>query len=233
AARGGHVLAIEKLVASGADLNAVNAKGYTALYIAVHNDHFEAINKLMSYETIQESINVKIKDGKTPWSVAFDKKNIPLMIKMIEKGVDFAGEYGDKKQSLMAWAVSNNHMALVKTLVLAGASFTDISTPDGDTLLHIAIRHGWNDVVKAMLAHPSIHVCLSKENNSGKVPLDLAVDLDRQEMRKLLLDKDPDHSGPTSQAATDAVCVYAYASDGQRDHAPVKIISNYYRKSLS
>lgn len=72
AALSGNNLAIDKLLAKGADINQRNNQGNTALHLAIRNEHESTVKWLLSKQAKVNLLNAK---GNTPWDFAQEIDN--------------------------------------------------------------------------------------------------------------------------------------------------------------
>jgi len=77
---------IEAAIAAGADINAKDKLGYTALHLAIKNKKAELIHKLITMEGID--LNAKTNKGFTPMLVAAWKGNLATVQVLIKQGAD-------------------------------------------------------------------------------------------------------------------------------------------------
>jgi hypothetical protein len=76
-------------------------------------------------------------------------------------------------QERMLEAAYNGNTAVITSLLGAGVS-TSVSDIDGNTPLHLAVRHGCVDTIRALI---DAKAYLNAQNRKGKTPLMIAVDL--------------------------------------------------------
>lgn len=127
---------LEEYIAQGADVNAKDIMGFTALMYAVADkDH-----KLNIIETLLKNgadVNAKSNDGYTPLLAAMHGENPETIVLLLERGANF-NEIGDYLTILFAVsAMEEPKPQIIKTLIKKGAS-VDAKDTNGVTALHIA-----------------------------------------------------------------------------------------------
>ena len=86
AAERGDVAAIDRLVASGAPIDAANASGQTPLLMAVQNNHLAAATRLIDAGA---NVNAQAANQDTPWLLAGALGRTAMLRHMLPKGPDF------------------------------------------------------------------------------------------------------------------------------------------------
>lgn len=137
---------IVKLVLAGADVEAKNGNGWTALVRAAINGYKEISEILVKAGA---NINAKDEDGKTAlmWlSMCEAKERVDMLIKL---GAD-VNVKGKNDQTALIFSVIVGRSQIVKMLIDAGA---DVNAKDayGQTALKLANISGQRDVVKMIL----------------------------------------------------------------------------------
>jgi ankyrin repeat protein len=167
------------LLKQGADVNALQADGMTALHWAVHHDDLPTTTLLL-----RAGANVKAANryAVTPLSLACTNGNTDIVELLLKAGADpntnlrggetalmtaaRTGKTGpvkallargadvnakDRKgQTALMWAAADGHADVVKTLIDAGADFRK-PVPSGFTPLLFAAREGRIEVVRVLL----------------------------------------------------------------------------------
>ncbi len=146
AADAGDLAKTKSLVAQGADVNAKNKRGWTALSVAAFNDRMEVIKYL-----IAQGADIKLVGAynRTALMNAASNGNVELVKLLLSKGAD------PKFQSfglnvLMAAAIAGN-AEVVKLLLDKGADVHTKNKEDGNTALFYAANNGSLDIVKLLL----------------------------------------------------------------------------------
>ncbi len=171
---------IKTLLADGADVNAAQADGMTALHWMVYHDDFKAAEQL-----VKAGANVKAKNryGVTALSLACTNGNEKIVALLLDAGADpnaalpggetalltaaRTGKSGPVKalldrganvnakerhgQTAIMWAAAEGHAEVVKLLIEAKAEFQE-PLPSGFTPLLFACRAGHLETAKTLIA---------------------------------------------------------------------------------
>ena len=141
----GDFSALEKLISSGADVNARSSEEWTPLMLATIKGHTEMIEALLRNGADSNARNRK---GWTALMFAVSMSDAVSMRILIEGGASLNARDKEGKTALMQAANENNRVC-VRILVEAGA---DVSLEDhsGETALDIARRRGYEEIVELL-----------------------------------------------------------------------------------
>ena len=111
-----------------------------------------------------------------------DKINVVKML--LAKGADINAKdiYDD---TIVHFACKKGHIDVVKMLLAKGADI-NAKDSDGNTPLHGACQEGHIEVIKKLLEFPAVLDSLTITNNNGKTPLELAKEINKQEIALLI-----------------------------------------------
>ncbi|MGC2423670.1 MAG: ankyrin repeat domain-containing protein [Nitrospirota bacterium] len=111
----GDVEAVKSCLAKGADVNAKDKAGGTALMVAINNNHADVVRLLVDKGA---DVNAKDKDGWTALMVASYKSHPDFVRLLIDKGADVNAKSSDGNTAL---TLDMSHMDIEKMLKAAGA----------------------------------------------------------------------------------------------------------------
>lgn len=146
----GYLDLVKKFLELGADINAVNHNGASALILAAFNGHV----KLCDY-LIEQGIDINRTDqgGFTALMVACEaaKASADLVKTLVDKGADVNARSGRGSTALMA-AAKIGHAEIVSLLLAKGAEINARNTDHNVTPLIWAANGGHVSIVKYLLA---------------------------------------------------------------------------------
>ena len=156
------------------------------MYACLYNDI-----KLIEMLINKKSINCVDKNGKNALFYLLSKQNntqtsdkeTAIIIRLlIKNGINLncvaKYEQGNKfyKQSPLSLAANNNYFISFKELLNNGANLNFITEPEGDTILHIAVKKINHEMIKLILKSNNIN--LEIKNKEGKTARDLALEIE-------------------------------------------------------
>jgi ankyrin repeat protein len=170
---------VRELLAKGADVNAAQVDGMTALHWAVYNDDAETAQLLVGSRA---NVNATNRYGVPPLLTACTNGNATLVRLLLDGGADAnaslpggetalmtAARVGSfeavkallarganpnaqerRNQTALMWAAAEGHATVVRALIEAGSTI-NATLPSGFTPLFFAVREGHIDVVRVLL----------------------------------------------------------------------------------
>ena len=227
---------VEYYLQHNADVNQVNHRGQTPLFIASLNNNIEIIRLLLSVENID--VNPVADLGFTPLSITRSVAIVHMLIEaganinqrdhlgrtllmnvsqrgrteivriLIEHGADISVSSGHKTATYMA--CEHGHAEIVRLLLAAGADINQTNFR-GKTLLRKASQYGYIDVVRVLLeagANPNQVV-------NGETPIYTATRYGRHNVVRMLLEAGVEINDMTAGAnITDTTLLYIASKKG-------------------
>lgn len=170
AVRNGQIDSAAELINSGAEIEAKDDQGNTALHNAVRRRNASLVTLLLKSGANASAINEL---GETPLHVAYGKEIITLLL---EHGANLNAQDNHGKTPLYN-AAYQGIGDLVSHLLTHNAK-PDIADHSGRNALHAAVLHGNIALVTFVLINSE--ELLGATDSEGNTPLMLAIQLDRQ-----------------------------------------------------
>ena len=142
----GDVAAARVLVQKGADVNAPQSDGATALHWAVYRDSVEAVDLLMRAGA-KSAAN---REGMTPLAMAALYGDPRIVDRLLKGGAD-AKALGPNGESMVMFAARNGNPDVIRLLVEAGANVNAREPLRGTTALMWAVEQKHPEAVAALL----------------------------------------------------------------------------------
>jgi len=187
------------LLVEGADVNAAQVDGMTALHWGAYYDDSEIVRLLVDAgadatlrnrygvtplalactngnATIIESLlaagantNATLPGGETALMTAARTGKLAAVQKLLARGADVNAKERRGQTALM-WAAAEGHADVVSALLAAGADYR-VALPSGFTALMFAAREGRSDVVRVLLeAGADVHAVMRPKGTFARVP---------------------------------------------------------------
>jgi ankyrin repeat protein len=144
----GDIARLTSLIDSGADVNAADVEGATALHWAVYADRTEAARILLSAGADPAIEN---RFGVAPLYLAAVNGNAPMIDLLLTAGAD-AGAFGPNGETMLMTAARTGLTEPLNVLIQAGAEI-DVRDPNfGQTALMLAVRERNSHAVELLLS---------------------------------------------------------------------------------
>ena len=151
AVRTGDFERVKHLIHNGADINASDKDGNTALHWASTMGNTKIINLLISYFA---DINAQNKDGYTALHCVFQGGHIEVMKLLIHNGADLNAVCNDGYSVLHLAAIyphTKNSVDIIKFLIHSGAN-VNATNKEGNTPLHLtSVRYSGPEIVELLI----------------------------------------------------------------------------------
>ncbi|WP_283136940.1 ankyrin repeat domain-containing protein [Rhizohabitans arisaemae] len=162
----------ERLLAGGASPDEPDEDGDTALYRAAVQGHADIVRMLLAAGADPDREGTG-DGGGLPLCAAACWGHLDAVVALLDAGADPNRREDEAGSAMTAlhWAASNEHLAVVNTLLARGAA-PDLGGATGRTALSHAAARGATAVVRTLLdhgAHPGVR------DDQGRRPVDLAL----------------------------------------------------------
>jgi ankyrin repeat protein len=137
------------MIAAGADVNAAQPDGTTALHWAVYRQDAELVRTLLAHGANPKVVNTF---GSTPLAEAIKVTNLDLAAMLLKAGADVESANDDGETALML-AARNGSLPIAALLVRHGAKVNARERWRGQTALMWAAAERQPEVIELLLAH--------------------------------------------------------------------------------
>ena len=148
AALEGNVEVVQTLLAHGANVNATDSDGGTALFNAAQEGNVEVVQTLLAHGA---NVSATVSDGRTALVIAAQFGSVEVVQTLLAHGANVSATDGHGWTALFVAAEKGN-VEVVQTLLAHGAN-VNATDSDGGTALVIAAQGGNVEVVQTLLAH--------------------------------------------------------------------------------
>lgn len=173
---------IKKLLEHGANPNAADDQGSTALLFAAQEECFDLVKLLLTYGA---DPNISNSYDDTPFMHAINKGNVDIVQLLINFNANI-NKANKKGKAPLLVAVKKNDISLVKKLLSRNANSL-LKDDEDKTALMLSVEVEDLDIMKLVLNYEAKNKDKDAVNRNKLYALNLAVDLDCQEKIKLLL----------------------------------------------
>ena len=175
---------VKKLLAEGADANAKDKGGWTALIWAVYFSRTNTVRALLEKGA---DVNATREDGETALMNAGSDGDQDIVRTLLERGATVNARDSDGWTALF-WAASSGRTDIVRTLLEKGADVDSVDSVGKTALMSAAIR-GQTETVRTLIEKGADVNARSKD---GHTVLMAAVDLGRIDTVRALLESGAD-----------------------------------------
>jgi len=195
AAYKGDVTRAKELLSSGADVNARNEQGNTALFLAAFKGFPEVVNLLLDNKA---EVDGKCMGGATPLLVAAQQGQKEVVAILVARGAKVNAKTDQGGLTPLIAALHAGHPDVAEVLLAHGADPLARSG-EGDSALLSSAYHGYNDLVELTLAKKAD---VNASNVHGQTPLMAAVLGAQTQTAELLLAHGADVNAKDEDGAT-------------------------------
>ncbi len=177
--KSGDAVKVEEAITNGADVNAKNNEGKTALMWAAMFGHADVAEILLKHGA---NVNAKDNDGWTALMKAAKYGHADVAEVLLKHGADVNANNNNGKTALM-FAAENGHADVAEVLLKHGAD-VNAEDDDGMTALMFAAGYGHVDVAEVLLKHGAN---VNAKYNDGKTALMNAAENGQADVADVLL----------------------------------------------
>ncbi len=185
AARKGHIIIVQQLLAQqNIDVN-VHQDGRTALHGAVANGHRDIVQCLLMKDGID--INMRYKAGDlTPLLFACQRDDNEIICLLLDHPTININVPDLKGTTALMIAAARGNREIVQRLLVKPEIQINIQNGHGITALMCAVYYGHKEVAQLLLGQQGINI--NAVSNTGDTALVIAIQKSNKEITKLLLD---------------------------------------------
>lgn len=169
AAKSGDVTKAQEAIAAGAQPDARDEDGLTALHYAAESGQTNIIQLLI---TLGTNVNVQDMQGCTPLYVAAENGHADVVRVLITEGQADVNAVNYEGFMPLYVAAENGHVDVVRVLITEGHANANTIANQGFTALQIAAENGHADVVHVLITEG--HADVNPADTEGLTPLFLA-----------------------------------------------------------
>ncbi|KAK3608445.1 hypothetical protein CHS0354_035447 [Potamilus streckersoni] len=203
AAVGGSVAMIETLLQAGLDITARTNDGLHVLHISADKNNLTVVKYLIEsqFQLLQQTDN----NGWTAIHSAAASGSVPVIVTLIQAGLDIKAKTNDGKHALHIAAFQNN-MTVVKYLMETQSQLLHQTDNSGCSAVHYAAAGDNVPVIEIMI---QAGLDITARTNDGKHVLHIAADKNNLTVVKYLIEK---HSQVLQQTDNNGWTAIHYAS---------------------
>eukprot|EP01122_Echinamoeba_exundans_P013977 TRINITY_DN6229_c0_g1_i1.p1 TRINITY_DN6229_c0_g1~~TRINITY_DN6229_c0_g1_i1.p1 ORF type:complete len:781 (-),score=153.69 TRINITY_DN6229_c0_g1_i1:97-2439(-) len=184
------------LLDAGANIEAPDQNGWTALHIAASKGNDAIVDLLLSKGA---SINATTIANQTPLLMAACNGHIAVVRRLISANADTKIRVASSHESALIYAVQNGHNTIAKELITYDAELLTLATVSGATPLHVAVQVDRKDMVELLL---DAGANVNAKKGDGDSPLHIACLLNRVGLISYLIERGANLSAKNNYGAT-------------------------------
>ena len=198
-----HKPLIDLFLAAGADVNAPDSEGRTALLVASFGKDWELVKTLLAHRA---DVGCPDANGRTPLMGAAFHGNVSLLRELLSRGADPAAA-DEAGHTALHYAVAAKHFEAFQALLSLRTDAADECCGDQTVLTHAFATRDWRFVEPLLANHPAT-LQWSQQSRAW-----LAEALNARDVKtvRLLLAKHP--APPTPEGRAQPLLAYAVAQD--------------------
>lgn len=182
AAKEGILVDVKSLIEQGANVNATDNEGKSALYWASEQGHFEIVKLLIKNKA---NINIATANGYTPLHLAMMREHYEIAALLIKNGADVNAATANNSTPLHFAATSESGSPVGIKLLIENNAVVDVADAEyGETPLFRACIDGFSDRVELLIKHGAD---VNKVSHNKASPLYWSSKRDHIEVIKLLI----------------------------------------------
>ena len=199
AVKAGDRAAVDALLRSGADVNAAEADGTTALHWAAHNDDLQTLDALIRERA---DVNTKNRYGVTPLWLASTNGRPDVVGTLLRAGADVQLTRADSGETPLMGAAMAGHVGVMQQLLAFGANPNAVDNVRQQTALMWAAAERHTDAVRVLV---EAGANLEAQSSIGLTPLMFAIRSGDIDTTMALLDFGADSTVTASDGTTTLV----------------------------
>lgn len=171
-----HESALVNLIFRGFDVNTLDPKGRSGLYLAAAEPSLKCARVLLDWN--KTDVNLLTPQGESALMMAALKGHLALARRIIERG----GDVNKTGWTPLHYAATGGHVEIIK-LLLEASAYIDAESPNGSTPLMMAAMYGTAEAAKLLMeegADPSL------KNEKGLTAIDFAQQANRKDLAEAI-----------------------------------------------
>ncbi len=168
--------AVVNLIFRGFDVNTLDPKGRSGLYLAVTEPSFKVANVLLDWN--KTDVDARTPQDESPLMMAALKGHLALAKRIIERG----GDVNKTGWTPLHYAATGGHVEMIK-LLLEEHAYIDAESPNGSTPLMMAAMYGTPEAAKLLMEEGADATI---KNERGLSAIDFALQANRKDVAEAI-----------------------------------------------